>query len=79
MSARRGKLAPCPICGNEPLIDYGPEDHPFDPPWVTCATVFLEGRGAPHDFGCPMQAEGVQAWNYLAQMAAKNRQEPTDA
>ncbi|WP_147127784.1 hypothetical protein [Shimia ponticola] len=60
-------LLPCPLCGNDnPEVDRG-----LDPsdglPFISCPTVHLDG---PHQQRCPMNAQGVDAWNYIAKLSA---------
>ncbi|MBY5988179.1 hypothetical protein [Roseovarius atlanticus] len=69
-------LLPCPICGNAPVPDYGPEDSPFETPLVMCSTVHIEGDLT---VGCPVHAESPEAWNMICRIATRQRNEPDNA
>lgn len=65
------KPTPCPICGNDdPEVDYGLSDAPFPVPFVTCQTIHIKGDITSR---CPMYADGIEAWNYICEQAAKRR------
>ncbi len=70
MSDKAQQPAPCPICGNDdPEVDYGLSDAPFSTPFVTCPTIHIKGDITSR---CPMHADGIEAWNYICEQAARH-------
>ena len=62
--------SPCPICKNAPEIDYGLAGAELDPPFVICPTIHVTDTGMT--IRCPMRGEGIEAWNYLCDIAKKD-------
>lgn len=69
MPTRAPTPHPCPICKNAPDIDHGFTDEPFEVPVVTCMTVLID---RDLTIRCPMHAVGIEAWNYLCEIAKKD-------
>lgn len=66
---------PCPICGNpNPEIDTGLSDARFEREFVSCPVVHIADSDQRVDQRCPMHAEGIENWNWLAQIAASQKE-----
>lgn len=63
------KIEPCPVCGNaKPDVDHGLEGVETIP-MVFCQTVHVLSGPDEHTQVCPMHAQGIGTWNYLAKLS----------